>query len=63
MFPNCEHFIKSEVRCQGECHLLGCYAVWIMWVIRKATRRNISEDGILHSHCLENLKAYLCYQG
>jgi hypothetical protein len=27
-------------------------------VIKRATRRNISEDGILHSHRRENLKSY-----
>jgi hypothetical protein len=27
-------------------------------VITKATQRNISEDGILHSHRRENLKSY-----
>jgi hypothetical protein len=27
-------------------------------VLTRATRRNIPEDGILHSHCLENLKSY-----
>jgi hypothetical protein len=28
-------------------------------VLRKATRRNIPEDDILHSHCRENLKSYI----
>jgi hypothetical protein len=28
-------------------------------VLKEATRRNISEDGILHSHCRENLKSYV----
>jgi hypothetical protein len=28
-------------------------------VLTRATRRNISQDGILHSHCSENLKPYL----
>jgi hypothetical protein len=27
-------------------------------VITRATRRNIPEDDILHSHCRENLKSY-----
>jgi hypothetical protein len=26
-------------------------------VLPRATRRNIPEDGILHSHCRENLKS------
>jgi hypothetical protein len=28
-------------------------------VLRRATRRNIPEDNILHSHCRENLKSYI----
>jgi hypothetical protein len=28
-------------------------------VLTGATRRNIPEDAILHSHCLENLKSYI----
>jgi hypothetical protein len=27
-------------------------------VLTKTTQRNIPEDGILHGHCLENLKSY-----
>jgi hypothetical protein len=27
-------------------------------VLTRATRRNIPEDTILHSHCCENLKSY-----
>jgi hypothetical protein len=27
-------------------------------VFTRATRRHIQEDGILHSHCHENLKSY-----
>jgi hypothetical protein len=29
-------------------------------VLPRATRHNISEDAILHSHCRENLKSYKC---
>jgi hypothetical protein len=31
-------------------------------VLTRATRRNIPEDTILHSHRRENLKFYKCYQ-
>jgi hypothetical protein len=29
-----------------------------MSVLTRATRRNIPEDAIIHSHCSENLKSY-----
>jgi hypothetical protein len=29
----------------------------------RATQRHIPEDGILHSHCLENLKSYIGLTG
>jgi hypothetical protein len=29
------------------------------FVLTRATRRNIQEDGVLHSHLRENLKSYL----
>jgi hypothetical protein len=32
-------------------------------VLTKATRRNIREDGILHSHRSENLKSYIALTG
>jgi hypothetical protein len=32
-------------------------------VLTRATRRNIPEDAILHSHCRENLKSYITLNG
>jgi hypothetical protein len=32
-------------------------------VLTRATRRNISEDDILHSHCREHLKSYIALTG
>jgi hypothetical protein len=32
-------------------------------VSTRATRRNIPEDGILHSHSRENLKSYIALTG
>jgi hypothetical protein len=32
-------------------------------VLTRATRRNITEDAILHSHCRENLKSYIALTG
>jgi hypothetical protein len=32
-------------------------------VLTRATRRNIPEDDILHSHCRENLKSYIALTG
>jgi hypothetical protein len=29
------------------------------WVLAKATRRHISDYGILHRHCYDNLKTYI----
>jgi hypothetical protein len=34
-----------------------------MSVLTRATRRNIPEDGILHSHRRENLKSYIALTG
>jgi hypothetical protein len=31
-------------------------------VLTGATQRNNPEDGIIHSHCCDNLKSYLIYQ-
>jgi hypothetical protein len=32
-------------------------------VLTRATRSNIPEDGILHSHCRDNLKSYIALTG
>jgi hypothetical protein len=32
-------------------------------ILTRATRRNIPEDAILHSHCRENLKSYIALTG
>jgi hypothetical protein len=32
-------------------------------VFTRTTRRNIPEDGILHSHCRENLNSYIALTG
>jgi hypothetical protein len=32
-------------------------------VLTRATRRNISEDAVLHSHRRENLKSYIALTG
>jgi hypothetical protein len=34
----------------------------MVWVLTRATRRNIPEDGTLHSHRRENLKSYESFQ-
>jgi hypothetical protein len=34
-----------------------------MSVLKRATRRNIPEDGILHSHRRRNLKSYIALTG
>jgi hypothetical protein len=34
-----------------------------MSLVTRATQRNISEDGILHSHSRENLKSYIALTG
>jgi hypothetical protein len=31
-------------------------------VLARATRRNIPEDTVLHSHRRENLKSYICFE-
>jgi hypothetical protein len=33
------------------------------WVLTRATRLNIPEDGILHRHRRENLKSYIALTG
>jgi hypothetical protein len=37
--------------------------VALMMVLSRATRRNIPEDCILHSHHRENLKSYIALTG
>jgi hypothetical protein len=32
-------------------------------VLTRATRRNIPNDGVLHSYCRENLKSYIALTG
>jgi hypothetical protein len=32
-------------------------------VLKRATLRNVPEDGILHIHCRENLKSYIALSG
>jgi hypothetical protein len=32
-------------------------------VLTRVTQRNIPEDGIIHSHCRENLKSYIALTG
>jgi hypothetical protein len=32
-------------------------------VLTRVTRRNIPEDGILHSHCREDIKSYIALTG
>jgi hypothetical protein len=48
--------ILATISLQEWC-LLGCYAVWNL-ALTRATRRNIPEDTILHSHRCENLKSW-----
>jgi hypothetical protein len=54
------------------CH--KCRSTYVVWnvggdtflrnvVLTRATRRNIPEDGILHSHRPENLKSYIAVTG
>jgi hypothetical protein len=39
----------------AECRLLGMLRLVLL---TRATQHNIPEDGIFHSHSLENLKSY-----
>jgi hypothetical protein len=34
-----------------------------MSILIRATRRHVPEDGILHSHCREDLKSYVALTG
>jgi hypothetical protein len=49
---------------QGSCHLGDGGAIFFdMSVITTVTRRNIPEDGTVHSHRHENLKSYIALTG
>jgi hypothetical protein len=49
----------------GEIHTLMMEAIrsFETYVLTGATRHNITEDCVLHSHCRENLKPYLALTG
>jgi hypothetical protein len=49
--------LLKQIPKDEEWCLLGCYAVWLLLVLTRATRRNNPEDTILHSHRRENLKS------
>jgi hypothetical protein len=45
------------------CYFLGCGAMWVLLEPTGLSRSHIPEDGILHSHCRENLKSYIALTG
>jgi hypothetical protein len=55
---SCSFLIANYILIE-ECHILGYYTMWLLWVLTRATWRNIPEDGILQSYRHENLKSYI----
>jgi hypothetical protein len=55
----CQAWCQSCFYRLEEWRLLGCYAMWLLFlVLRRATRHTIPEDAILHIHRREYLKFY-----